>query len=52
LDSIAAALDRVGRTATPEQTEAILAEVKGRSLDTKGLVDDETFLTIVDDVTR
>jgi len=52
LDSIAAALDRVGRTATPEQTDAILAEVKGRSLDTKGLVDDETFLTIVDDVTR
>ena len=52
LDSIAAALDRVGRTATPEQTEAILAEVKGRSLDTKGLVDDETFLTIVDGVTR
>ena len=52
LDSIATALDRVGRTASPEQTEAILAEVKGRSLDTKGLVDDETFLTIVDDVTR
>jgi isopropylmalate/homocitrate/citramalate synthase len=52
LDSIAAALDRVGRTATPEQSEALLAEVKGRSLDSKGLVDDETFLTILDDVTR
>ncbi len=52
LDSIAAALDRVGRAATPEQTEAILADVKGRSLDSKGLVDDETFLAIVDDVTR
>jgi isopropylmalate/homocitrate/citramalate synthase len=52
LDSIAAALDRVGRTASPEQAEAILAEVKGRSLDSKGLVDDETFLAIVDDVTR
>jgi isopropylmalate/homocitrate/citramalate synthase len=52
LDSIAAALDRVGRTATPEQTEALLGEVKGRSLESKGLVDDETFLAILDDVTR
>jgi isopropylmalate/homocitrate/citramalate synthase len=52
LDSIAAALDRLGRTATPEQSEALLAEVKGRSLASKGLIDDETFLTILDDVTR
>ena len=31
--------------------EAILAEVKARSLATKGLLDDETFLAIVDQVT-
>jgi isopropylmalate/homocitrate/citramalate synthase len=51
LDSVAAGLDRVGRTATPEQMEAILFEVKERSLATKGLIDDETFVSIVDSVT-
>jgi isopropylmalate/homocitrate/citramalate synthase len=51
LDSVAAGLDRVGRTATPEQMEAILFEVKERSLATKGLIDDETFASIVDSVT-
>jgi isopropylmalate/homocitrate/citramalate synthase len=51
IDSVAAALDRTGRTATPEQMQLILDEVKARSLATKGLVDDETFGEIVDQVT-
>ena len=40
-----------GRTATTEQLQTILDEVKGRSLETKGLVDDDVFLQIVDQVT-
>ena len=36
LDSVAAGLDRLGRTATPEQMQEILNEVKARSLQTKG----------------
>ena len=51
LDSILGNLDRLGRTATTEQLQTILDEVKGRSLETKGLVDDEAFLKIVDQVT-
>jgi isopropylmalate/homocitrate/citramalate synthase len=51
LDSVAAGLDRVGRTATPEEMGAILLEVKERSLATKGLIDDEAFISIVDSVT-
>ncbi|HZD79434.1 MAG TPA: pyruvate carboxyltransferase [Actinomycetota bacterium] len=51
LDSVAAALERHGRTATPEQTEQILAEVKARSLAAKALLGDEGFLEIVDQVT-
>ena len=51
LDSIAGALDRVGRTADPEQMQPILDEVKARSLSTKGLIDDETFVEILDTVT-
>ena len=51
LDSILGNLDRLGRTATTEQLQTILDEVKGRSLETKGLVDDEAFLEIVDQVT-
>lgn len=51
LDSIAGALDRVGRTATTEQMQPILDEVKARSLATKALIDDETFVEILDRVT-
>ncbi len=51
LDSIAAALDRHGRSATTEQMQSILDEVKARSLAVKGLVDDDAFLEIVDQVT-
>jgi isopropylmalate/homocitrate/citramalate synthase len=50
LDSIAAWLDANDRTATTPQIETILAEVKGRSLATKGLVDDEAMAEIVDGV--
>jgi isopropylmalate/homocitrate/citramalate synthase len=50
LDSVAAWLDAHDRTATTPQIEAILAEVKGRSLATKGLLDDETMAAVVDDV--
>ena len=51
LDSVAAGLDRLGRTATPEQMQQILDEVKARSLGTKSLLDDDAFASIVDDVT-
>jgi isopropylmalate/homocitrate/citramalate synthase len=50
LDSVAAALERLGRSATPEQIERILSEVKERSLADKGLLDDDQFLEIVDRV--
>jgi isopropylmalate/homocitrate/citramalate synthase len=50
IDSIAAALDRVGKTATTDQMLAMLDAVKARSLETKGLIDDETFTTIADGV--
>jgi isopropylmalate/homocitrate/citramalate synthase len=50
IDSIAAALDRLGRSATTEQMTTMLDEVKARSLETKGLVDDETFAAIADEV--
>jgi isopropylmalate/homocitrate/citramalate synthase len=51
IDSVAAALERLGLTATDEQALAILDEVKARSLETKGLVDDEAFSEIVQRVT-
>jgi len=51
LDSVVMNLDRLGRSATPEQLQPILDEVKARSLEAKGLIDDETFLEIVDRVT-
>jgi isopropylmalate/homocitrate/citramalate synthase len=47
LDSVAAGLDRHGLSATPEEMQAILDEVKARSLETKGLLDDDAFLEIV-----
>ena len=50
LDSVAAWLDRLDRSATTEQIEVILAEVKARSLERKALLDDETFLDIADQV--
>ena len=50
LDSVTAALERLGRSATPEQVELILSEVKERSLAEKGLLDDDRFLEIVDRV--
>jgi isopropylmalate/homocitrate/citramalate synthase len=51
IDSVAAALERLGLTATDEQALAILDEVKARSLETKGLVDDEAFTEIVRRIT-
>jgi isopropylmalate/homocitrate/citramalate synthase len=51
LDSVAAGLERLGRTATPEQMQAILDEVKARSIETKGLLDEDAFAAIVDRVT-
>ena len=51
IDSVAAALERLGLSATDEQALAILDEVKARSLETKGLVDDEAFTVIVERVT-
>jgi isopropylmalate/homocitrate/citramalate synthase len=50
LDSVAAALERLGRSATPEQSERILSQVKERSLADKSLLDDDQFLEIVDRV--
>ena len=47
IDSVAAALERLGLSASDEQALAILDEVKARSLETKGLVDDEAFTEIV-----
>ena len=51
IDSVAAALERLGLSATDEQALAILDEVKARSLQMKGLVDDEAFSAIVERVT-
>jgi isopropylmalate/homocitrate/citramalate synthase len=51
IDSVVAALERLGLTATDEQALAILDEVKARSLETKGLVDDEAFTEIVRRIT-
>jgi isopropylmalate/homocitrate/citramalate synthase len=50
LDSVAARLDKHGLSATTEQIEQILAEVKARSLEKKGLLDDGEFLAIVEQV--
>jgi isopropylmalate/homocitrate/citramalate synthase len=50
VDSVAAALERLGRSATTEQIERILSEVKERSLADKGLLDDAQFLEIVNRV--
>jgi isopropylmalate/homocitrate/citramalate synthase len=50
LDSVGARLDKYGLSATTEQIEVILAEVKGRSLEKKGLLGDDEFLAIVEQV--
>jgi isopropylmalate/homocitrate/citramalate synthase len=51
LDSVAIWLGRHGiNDAETKEIEAILAEVKGRSLAKKGLLDDEDFLDIVREV--
>jgi isopropylmalate/homocitrate/citramalate synthase len=51
VDSIAAALDRLDLSASPEQQLQILDEVKARSLETKGLLDDAAFASIVQRIT-
>jgi isopropylmalate/homocitrate/citramalate synthase len=50
IDSIAAGLDRIGRTASTELMQVMLDEVKGRSLADKALISDDQFRTIVDGV--
>ena len=50
LDSIAVWLDRHALSATTEEMEAILAEVKTRSLEKKRLLSDDEFLTVVDGI--
>lgn len=50
IDSIAAGLDRIGRSASTESMQAILDEVKTRSLADKALIDDDRFRVIVDGV--
>jgi len=50
LDSVAVWLDRLGITATSEEIAAVLGEVKARSLETKGLLDEDEFAAIVDRV--
>ena len=52
LDSVAAWLDKHDLAATTEQIELMLAEVKARSLEKKGLLDDDEFLAIVERVKR
>lgn len=47
LDSVAAWLDRFDMSASTAEIEQILVEVKARSLEKKGLLDDEEFLAIV-----
>ncbi|MBI4609480.1 MAG: pyruvate carboxyltransferase [Candidatus Rokubacteria bacterium] len=50
LDSIAYALDRYGLSATNEEMLAILTEVKSRSLERKGLLDEDEFRALVERV--
>ena len=51
LDSVIAALERHGLTASPEDLQTILEEVKARSIADKSLLDDDAFLRIVGQVT-
>jgi len=50
IDSVAAALDRIGRTATTAQMQTMLEEVKERSLADKSLIDDDRFRRIAAEV--
>jgi isopropylmalate/homocitrate/citramalate synthase len=50
LDSIAAWLDKHDLSATTQQIEQILVEVKARSIEKKGLLGDDEFLAIVEQV--
>ena len=50
LDSVAAWLDKHDLSATTEQIEQILVEVKARSIEKKGLLGDDEFLAIVGQV--
>jgi isopropylmalate/homocitrate/citramalate synthase len=50
LDSVAIWLDRLGISATTPEMEAVLASVKARSLEAKGLIGEDEFAAIVDDV--
>jgi isopropylmalate/homocitrate/citramalate synthase len=50
LDSIAIGLERHGLSATPEQLQEILAAVKAKSLEIKGLLNDDQFLSVVQTV--
>lgn len=48
LDSILLALDRIGRSASTEEMTELLTLVKARSLEKKGLIDDEEFSGLAD----
>jgi len=50
IDSVAAGLDRIGRSASTESMQTILDEVKARSLADKALIGDDRFRMIVDGV--
>jgi len=50
LDSVLVALDRLGLTASTEEMQEILLAVKGRSLETKSLVDLEDFARLAETV--
>jgi hypothetical protein len=47
---VAVWLERFGITASTSEIEAVLMEVKQRSLDKKGLLNEDEFLRIVDSV--
>jgi isopropylmalate/homocitrate/citramalate synthase len=48
LDSIAIWLDRMGKTADKDQLNALLVEVKAKSLEQKRTLTDDEFRAIVD----
>jgi len=50
LDSILIALDQLGMNANNEEMTELLARVKARSLDTKGLVSQDDFAVLAEDV--
>lgn len=48
LDSVAEALEQLGRTASAEESQELLNEVKARSLESKRLIELEEFARMVD----